>query len=118
MGFANAITTLLHLAVLQTAPGMVYSTIVSLSTFASFVWHLSGGEFSGWLMILDYGLAFTWFLTDIVLSLRTHHFENVLFWNMMLILLHRVMTGWMHAVWHVFSALKCILVSKMLTDDV
>jgi len=118
MDFVNAITTLLHLAALQTSPDVFYSTIVSLSTLASFVWHLSGGEFSGWLMTLDYGLVVIWFLTDVTLTLRTPYFQNVLFWNMMTLLLHRVMTGWMHAVWHVFSALKCILVTKMLTDDV
>jgi hypothetical protein len=118
MDFANAITTLLHFAALQTSPGALYSAIVSLSTLTSFVWHLGGGEFSGWLMTVDYGLAVIWFLTDMAMSLRTTHFENVLFWNMMTLLLHRVMTGWMHPVWHVFSALKCILVTKMLTEDV
>jgi hypothetical protein len=118
MDFVNAITTLLHLAALQTSPGLFYSAIVSLSTLASFVWHLSGGEFSGWLMKLDYGLVVAWFLTDMVLSLRASSFQNVLFWNCMILLLHKVMMGWMHAVWHVLSALKCILVTKMLTGDV
>jgi hypothetical protein len=118
MDFVNAITTLLHLAALQTSPGLFYSAIVSLSTFTSFVWHLSGGEFSGWLMTLDYGMVVVWFLTDMALSLRASSFQNVLFWNCVILLLHKLMTGWMHAVWHVLSALKCILVTKMLTGDV
>ena len=116
MDFVYAFTTLLHFAALQTSPGLFYSTIVSLSTLTSFVWHLSGGEFSGWLMALDYGLAVVWFLTDIALSIQTDEFENVLFWNCTILLLHKVMTGWMHAVWHLLSALKCILVTKILTE--
>ena len=117
MNFVYAITTLPHLFVLQTPPGLFYTLIVSLSTFASFVWHLNGGE-SGWLMDLDYALAVVWFLTDTLMSIHTSHFENILFWNCMIVVLHKVMTGWMHAAWHVLSALKCILVARSLAGKI
>ncbi len=113
MDYTNAITTLLHLVALQTPPGQFYTLVVTLSTFVSFVWHYSGGE-SGPLMDLDYALAVVWFLTDTLMSINTSHFENILFWNCMIAVLHKVMTGWMHAVWHVLSALKCILVARSL----
>jgi hypothetical protein len=117
MDSVNAITTLLHLVALQTPPGQLYTIVVSLSTFASFVWHYTGAE-SGWLMDLDYALAVVWFLTDTMMSMHTEHFENILFWNCIIAVLHKVMTGWMHAVWHVLSALKCILVSRSLSGNI
>ena len=116
MDFVHAITTLAHLFALQTAPGLGYQTLVILSTLASFVWHSFGGEFSGLLYYLDYGFAGIWFLTDALLGVQTPHFENILFWNCALIMLHHFMTGWWLTLWHLFSAAKCMLVAWMLRD--
>lgn len=97
------LTMLMHLFALSSALP-AYSTLVAASTAASVAWHLN--EQDRRLLLLDYGLAFAWGLTDACMDLRTIPLN--------LLTIAALFALESHSLWHLVSAAKAAAVTHLL----
>ncbi len=118
------LTTLPHFLAVFMSPSPVYSCIVVASTSASIFWHLRR-EPRGWIMFMDYSLAYIWFIADIYYSIKADTFVYVTAMNAYIAALNYIAL-WLakenilpyaygHSIWHVLSVIKVLEVTLLLT---
>jgi hypothetical protein len=120
----EALTTLPHyLAMIpwRNSQDTRYPYMVFVCTSLSFAWHFHGEPKWTMLFFADHLGAVMWFIYDLHLAagLIENKREFIIAFNTATFLLYvlSVVLGEHHAVWHIFSALKCILVSVVATQD-
>ncbi len=117
-------TTLAHLYATPFAPSPLYEAIIRMSTFLSFLWHLSNTPATSVLGVLDHACAALWFSTDTYLSWNTVYFQRILFVNFLIASISWTLP-WLeqkrivpysvsHSIWHLLSAAKAIYVAACL----
>jgi len=125
MAISNeALTTLPHyLAMIpwRIRPEATYPYMVFVCASLSFAWHFHGEPKWTALFYADHLGAVMWLVYDLQLAagLSEKGRECVIVFNTMTFLLYALSTalGKYHSTWHLFSALKCILVSVIMTGD-
>jgi hypothetical protein len=125
MAISNeALTTLPHyLAMIpwRIRPEATYPHMVFVSTSLSFAWHFYGEPKWTALFCADHLGALVWLVYDLQLAagLSQKGRECVIVFNMMTFILYALSTalGKYHSTCQIFSAIKCILVSVVITGD-
>ncbi len=105
---------------------LAYSTVITLSSCMSIVWH-SAGEKKNWTFWLDYGLALAWTTTDFVMAISLTSLPVVLivFFLNAITIMNNQFTDYLarkdllsyevgHSCWHILSFSKSILVAYLI----
>jgi len=121
---AAVLTTLPHyLAMIPwcNSHDTTYPYMVFVNTSLSALWHFYGEPKYTILFFADHLGAVVWFAFDLqlVTGLSEDKGEFIIAANIATLLLYAlsVVLGKYHAAWHIFSAIKCILVSVVATQD-
>jgi hypothetical protein len=120
----EALTTLPHyLAMIpwRNSYDTTYPYMVFVCTTLSFAWHFYGEPKNTVLFYADHTGALIWLMYDLHLAagLSEKKRECIIASNTASFLLYALsaILGEHHSAWHIFSALKCILVSVIVTSD-
>jgi len=105
---------------------IVYSVVVALSATASITWHIRH-ESRDWFLVVDYGLAFAWFIMDVVIASTRTDVRTTLLVCVLNLLVFGTNMGqshfagkgtaayeWAHSVWHLLSCAKAIYIAFIL----
>lgn len=116
----TVLSTLPHyLALLFTGKSVLYSFTVFSSTTCSVYWHILG-EPRNEIWILDYMLAYMWFIAELALN-PTKHALLITLLNFVVLLVNK----WTdrsrqyhlhHSTWHLLSASKAIYVAWLFSQ--
>lgn len=117
----TVISTLPHyLALLFTAKSALYSFVIFSSSSCSVYWHILG-EPRNEVWILDYMLAYMWFIAELAL-IPTEYALRVTLLNFLVLVVNK----WAdrsrnydlhHSIWHLLSAAKSIYVAWLFSLD-
>lgn len=107
-----------------TNPDLVlYIIIILTSSIFSVLYHSIQEKsiFYKLISLLDYALAFIWFLYDVylghIISIET--MITFIFYNLISYIIHqRCQTGIRHCIWHLINAYKCFYVSEMIRKSI
>lgn len=115
----TVMSTLPHyLALMYTGNNLLYSTVVFASTTASVYWHMMG-EPRNEIWIIDYMLAYIWFIVELTLA-PTKYSLLITVLNLVVLLVNK----WAdrsrnydvhHSMWHLLSAMKSIYVARLFS---
>ena len=109
----NVVSTLPHY--FCTLPNNIeYTIVVVTSASFSVLYHTYDNEI---ITILDYFIAYIWFLFDIKLGLHYKRLKQVLLLNGIIFLLNINMPNNLHSLWHLFSASKCYYISSLFKNS-
>jgi len=104
-------------------PYMVcYIIIILTSTIFSVLYH-SISEHSiryKLISIVDYGLAFIWFLYDVYIGSMISFSAMItfIFYNLISYFIHQqCRTGIRHCIWHLINAYKCFYISEIVGNN-
>ena len=110
------ITTVPHF--LSIIPIICYYDIIILSTLFSILYHTN--ENCNIIGMLDYSLAFVWFLYDINYGFIHNILGNIIFVNLISFIInynikHDKNYITYHSIWHIINACKCYYVSILIS---
>lgn len=116
----TVLSTLPHyLALVFTGKSALYSFVVFSSTSCSVYWHILG-EPHNEIWILDYLLAYIWFIAELALN-PTKHALLITLLNFVVLIVNK----WTdrsrqydlhHSIWHLLSAAKAIYVAWLFSQ--
>jgi len=98
-----------------------YIIIILTSSILSVLYHSISENLENYISVLDYAMAFIWFLYDVYLGcmISMSTMITFIFYNLISYIIHqRCQTGIRHCIWHLINAYKCFYISEMVRKSI
>jgi hypothetical protein len=99
-------TTLLHLLVLCTNSNTHYNSLVLIATSTSILHHYDENNYLYY--VIDYSIAGIWSIVD------AYYLHYTIYLNLLTLIINKLTIHEYHGYWHIFNAVKSIIVSYMI----